>query len=251
MGSGVSRGKHTFLDKRSTINLPLDQRSIMPYVFRPQAARDVVVYRESLAERRRRSLESPLVGGSQVSLVRPLLDIDPSEIGPVFERQRKAESPTLESGLPYGLDGIYNRRHQVFPPHAIESSWGARREAPLSVQLIRPLRAGNGLWSQVWLADMTNVAQSLTRTVPTAAVASTTVVVKLYHDSFAAWPTVSNFFGGVDNGEWRGCGEQMVREYWTYEEAKSLQGTILPHSYGFYDVSDGTSPFQRRYCVLM
>jgi hypothetical protein len=62
------------------------------------------------------------------------------------------------------------------------------------------------------------------------------VVVKLFQQSFLRFPCKGNFFDELSNSDWVLATELAQREAWAYGKMVKLQGTTVPHSYGFYVV---------------
>lgn len=63
------------------------------------------------------------------------------------------------------------------------------------------------------------------------------VVVKLFQQSLFRYPCPAHFFDRLSRGNWRSATYLAQREAWAYDKMTMLQGTTIPHSYGFYMVS--------------
>lgn len=160
--------------------------------------------------------------GSTLNIISSLENEDPQEgLGTIFsytESPSKADSQSL----PYDLDEVYRNprpliRRPLYPPSLPK------------VTLTRPLSTGEDLNSQVWVGAMEFPGSSPMQ-----------VVVKIF-DHVMQKPCSDRriFFGPIAEymDWWMSAGEMFMRELWTYKKLESLQGKLLPRSYGFFNVS--------------
>lgn len=90
-------------------------------------------------------------------------------------------------------------------------------------QLLDRVHAKHGQWSQVWRAGETSGKTG-------------SLILKLYDD--AQYPDM-DFFNGRNNGKqqlWLPSPFAAANEAWVYEHLRSLQGSVIPQSCGFYEV---------------
>jgi hypothetical protein len=66
---------------------------------------------------------------------------------------------------------------------------------------------------------------------------SVEVVVKLFQQSLFRYPYLEDSFDRFSQSDWVSATELAQREAWAYDKMIVLQGTTIPHSYGFYMVS--------------
>lgn len=110
---------------------------------------------------------------------------------------------------PY-LAGLYAKRSTVQLPH-----W-----SQISVKLEEPLSTGFRHHAQVWKGELSY----------TGAAKPLAVVVKIYDEVMYAYE------GSPPFNFYKSCGQAFARERWAYGRLQTLQGCIIPHSYGFYKV---------------
>jgi hypothetical protein len=100
------------------------------------------------------------------------------------------------------------------------------------IALVQRITPELGCKSQVWTAHVNGNPEC--------------VAVKIYQeclvDNEPWWLPVTNELMGFWPEE-----EQSHREAWAYYVLAGLQGSIIPHSYGFYNVSFGHSTLRRTY----
>jgi len=63
---------------------------------------------------------------------------------------------------------------------------------------------------------------------------SINVIVKLFQQSLLPYPSLENIVDELSKGDWISATELAEREAWAYDKMAALQGTTIPHSYGFY-----------------
>lgn len=64
------------------------------------------------------------------------------------------------------------------------------------------------------------------------------VILKLFQQSFLTIPEVDDVLDSNKNG-WMPATDIAQKEAWAYMRLLALQGSIVPHSYGFFLVSQG------------
>lgn len=62
------------------------------------------------------------------------------------------------------------------------------------------------------------------------------VAVKFYVEDVESIPPAHHLTGNRSSC-FRTASEQLIREFWAYQQASCLQGSVLPKSFGFYTVS--------------
>jgi hypothetical protein len=62
------------------------------------------------------------------------------------------------------------------------------------------------------------------------------VIVKLFQQSLFQYPCLGDFLDTLSQNDWISATDLAQREAWAYNKMTALQGTTIPHSYGFYMV---------------
>ncbi|EJT97098.1 hypothetical protein DACRYDRAFT_25227 [Dacryopinax primogenitus] len=89
--------------------------------------------------------------------------------------------------------------------------------------LIEPIRTGTDEYAQVWLAQCTPVD-------PDPNLPDRSIVIKFFQESLFLIPGIYEW----TLGEYFKASDLIIRELWANTRLATLQGTILPHSYGFF-----------------
>jgi hypothetical protein len=102
----------------------------------------------------------------------------------------------------------------------------------MQVVLVEAIQTGEGGWAQVYAGRFTIGTRSCD------------VIVKLYQECMFRKPYGSEFYG-MDKGEWPSATEVAQCEAWAYQMLEQYQGSTIPYSYGFYNVTSFSSIFPR------
>jgi hypothetical protein len=119
-------------------------------------------------------------------------------------------------------------------PRLPRMSWASSiRPLESKVNLIRNLTPLIGRRAQIWVATVDEHQE--------------TVIVKIYQDCLVEEP----WWSGMDNTleEYWSIEEISHREAWAFGTLAELQGSLIPHSYGFYNVSPRRNVTSVRRCT--
>jgi hypothetical protein len=143
---------------------------------------------------------------------------------PVLKRFTEPRPPPGPSTKTYDAPDVPQHHQPTKRVQAFPHPWSPE---DMKLVLCEKLQTGRDGWSQAYTGKLTIG----TRTCD--------VVVKLYQECMFRDPSSTNFYGpeGVFDGDWMSGTEVAQREAWSYNMLDRYQGSTIPYSYGFYEVT--------------
>jgi hypothetical protein len=185
--------------------MPNSRPGSLPYPVKGEASFESFL-KEYMAKRQR-NMDHPTEEGMQLTTAG-------------FTSFNFLKSPVYAIPKPEGPNVHFNQSTPLFAQRARDPGFRSPRPSGTVITLMERLRPQFGYKSQVWIAQVDTIKQP--------------VIAKIFQDCMLPDIPIwlhSQLMDFVPEDE------QSHREAWAYHTLAHLQGSLIPRSYGFYDVS--------------